>query len=74
MYSRNMVDYHLIMDMIPAISRMYFLNQLGDLGLSAAQSVGYLLPMCWVCGVIYVLDIGSGTLTYFCAFNPPQFW
>lgn len=44
MYSRNMVDYHLIMDMIPAISRMYFLNQLGDLALSAAQSVGYLLP------------------------------
>ncbi|XP_007468139.1 PREDICTED: N-acetyltransferase 10 [Lipotes vexillifer] len=38
MYSRNMVDYHLIMDMIPAISRMYFLNRLGDLALSAAQS------------------------------------
>uniref|UniRef100_A0A7N5P4K7 RNA cytidine acetyltransferase n=1 Tax=Ailuropoda melanoleuca TaxID=9646 RepID=A0A7N5P4K7_AILME len=38
MYSRNMVDYHLIMDLIPAISRMYFLNQLGDLSLSAAQS------------------------------------
>ncbi|XP_022439367.1 RNA cytidine acetyltransferase [Delphinapterus leucas] len=38
MYSRNMVDYHLIMDMIPAISQMYFLNQLGDLALSAAQS------------------------------------
>ncbi|KAM9220824.1 RNA cytidine acetyltransferase isoform 2-T2 [Dugong dugon] len=38
MYSRNMVDYHLIMDMIPAISRMYFLNQLGDLSLSAAQA------------------------------------
>uniref|UniRef100_A0A8C5ZBN0 RNA cytidine acetyltransferase n=1 Tax=Marmota marmota marmota TaxID=9994 RepID=A0A8C5ZBN0_MARMA len=38
MYSRNMVDYHLIMDLIPAISRLYFLNQLGDLALSAAQS------------------------------------
>lgn len=48
MYSRNMVDYHLIMDLIPAISRMYFLNQLGDLSLSAAQSVGYLLLVCWV--------------------------
>ena len=47
MYSRNMVDYHLIMDMIPAISRMYFLNQLGDLALSAAQSVGHLLLVCW---------------------------
>lgn len=40
MYSQNMVDYHLIMDLIPAISRLYFLNQLGDLALSAAQSVG----------------------------------
>ncbi|EHB01864.1 UPF0202 protein C20G8.09c [Heterocephalus glaber] len=38
MYSRNMVDYHLIMDLIPAISRLYFLNQLGNLALSAAQS------------------------------------
>ncbi|XP_028917575.1 RNA cytidine acetyltransferase [Ornithorhynchus anatinus] len=38
MYSRNMVDYHLIMDMIPTISRMYFLNQLGDMSLSAAQA------------------------------------
>lgn len=38
MYSQNMVDYHLIMDLIPAISRLYFLNQLGDLALSAAQS------------------------------------
>ncbi|XP_053141279.1 RNA cytidine acetyltransferase isoform X2 [Hemicordylus capensis] len=37
MYSRNMVDYHLIMDMIPTISRMYFLNQLGDTTLSATQ-------------------------------------
>ncbi|KAJ6667103.1 hypothetical protein lerEdw1_017081 [Lerista edwardsae] len=40
MYSRNMVDYHLIMDMIPTISRMYFLHQLGDMTLSATQSVG----------------------------------
>lgn len=39
MYSRNMVDYHLIMDMVPTIARMFFLNQLGDISLSAAQSV-----------------------------------
>ncbi|XP_041966822.1 RNA cytidine acetyltransferase [Alosa sapidissima] len=38
MYSQSMVDYHLIMDMIPAIARMYFLKQLGDVSLSAAQS------------------------------------
>lgn len=66
MYSRNMVDYHLIMDLIPAVSRMYFLNQLGDLALSAAQSVSYLLLVCWkgswVCGVIYVLNLGLDAL------------
>ncbi|KAL7992270.1 hypothetical protein Chor_016526 [Crotalus horridus] len=38
MYSRNMVDYHLIMDMIPTISRMYFLNKFGDMSLSATQA------------------------------------
>ncbi|XP_030629872.1 RNA cytidine acetyltransferase [Chanos chanos] len=37
MYSRNMVDYHLIMDMIPAIARMFFLRHLGDISLSTAQ-------------------------------------
>lgn len=40
MYSRNMVDYHLIMDMVPTIARMFFLSQMGDISLSAAQSVG----------------------------------
>ncbi|XP_062403816.1 RNA cytidine acetyltransferase [Sardina pilchardus] len=38
MYSQSMVDYHLIMDMIPAVARMYFLKKLGDVSLSAAQS------------------------------------
>ncbi|XP_039212813.1 RNA cytidine acetyltransferase [Crotalus tigris] len=38
MYSRNMVDYHLIMDMIPTISRMYFLKKFGDMSLSATQA------------------------------------
>lgn len=67
MYSRNMVDYHLIMDMIPAISRIYFLNQLGDLALSAAQSVGYLL-LAWRrrsedCGAVCLLGVGLGPWT-----------
>lgn len=39
MYSRNMVDYHLIMDMVPTLARMFFLNQMGSVSLSAAQSV-----------------------------------
>ncbi|XP_028651883.1 RNA cytidine acetyltransferase [Erpetoichthys calabaricus] len=38
MYSRNMVDYHLIMDLIPTTSRLFFLNQLGEVSLSVAQS------------------------------------
>lgn len=38
MYSRNMVDYHLILDMVPCISGLYFLNHLGDISLSVAQS------------------------------------
>ncbi|XP_078540379.1 RNA cytidine acetyltransferase isoform X1 [Lissotriton helveticus] len=38
MYSRNMVDYHLIMDLIPVLSKMFFLQQLGDMNLSPAQS------------------------------------
>ncbi|XP_065541481.1 RNA cytidine acetyltransferase [Lathamus discolor] len=42
MYSCNMVDYHLIMDMVPTIARMFFLNQMGDISLSAAQSALFL--------------------------------
>uniref|UniRef100_A0A8C4QVS0 RNA cytidine acetyltransferase n=2 Tax=Eptatretus burgeri TaxID=7764 RepID=A0A8C4QVS0_EPTBU len=38
MYSRNMVDYHLIMDMVPRLSRMIFLHHLPSISLSAVQS------------------------------------
>uniref|UniRef100_A0A3Q0SJ10 RNA cytidine acetyltransferase n=1 Tax=Amphilophus citrinellus TaxID=61819 RepID=A0A3Q0SJ10_AMPCI len=37
LYSRSMVDYHLIMDLVPAVARVFFLKQLGDVSLSAAQ-------------------------------------
>ncbi|KAM8860479.1 RNA cytidine acetyltransferase [Synchiropus picturatus] len=37
LYSRSMVDYHLIMDLIPTVARMFFLRQLGDVPLTAAQ-------------------------------------
>lgn len=37
-----MVDYHLIMDLVPAVARMFFLKQLGDVSLSAAQCVSSL--------------------------------
>uniref|UniRef100_A0A8C2ZCD3 RNA cytidine acetyltransferase n=1 Tax=Cyclopterus lumpus TaxID=8103 RepID=A0A8C2ZCD3_CYCLU len=37
LYSRSMVDYHLIMDLIPTVARIFFLKKLGDVSLSAAQ-------------------------------------
>ncbi|RZF38829.1 hypothetical protein LSTR_LSTR000532 [Laodelphax striatellus] len=38
MYSNNLVDYHLIMDLVPTLARIFFLNQMGDTHLSAVQS------------------------------------
>ncbi|CAG9762792.1 unnamed protein product [Ceutorhynchus assimilis] len=38
MYSRNLVDYHLIMDLLPTLARRYFLNEMGDVQISAVQS------------------------------------
>ncbi|XP_068673287.1 RNA cytidine acetyltransferase-like [Montipora foliosa] len=37
LYSRNMVDYHLVTDLLPAVSRLYFLQKF-DFELSAVQS------------------------------------
>lgn len=38
-YARNMVDYHMIMDLIPGLARLYFLGKLPDVSLSAVQTV-----------------------------------
>ncbi|KAK5643619.1 hypothetical protein RI129_007464 [Pyrocoelia pectoralis] len=38
MYSSNLVDYHLIVDLMPTLARIYFLNQMGDTQISAVQS------------------------------------
>ncbi|CAL1689574.1 unnamed protein product [Lasius platythorax] len=38
MYSNNMADYHLIMDLLPSLARLYFLNMMGDTHFSPAQS------------------------------------
>ncbi|EGI63113.1 N-acetyltransferase 10 [Acromyrmex echinatior] len=38
MYSNNMADYHLIMDLVPSLARLYFLNMMGDTHFSAVQS------------------------------------
>eukprot|EP00795_Rhopilema_esculentum_P004679 gene4679-20963_t len=37
LYSRNLVDYHLIMDLLPEVSRLYFSNRM-DFKLSTVQS------------------------------------
>lgn len=42
LYAQNMVDYHLIVDLLPSISRLYFLNQI-DIQLSIVQSVSHSL-------------------------------
>lgn len=39
MYSNNLVDYHLVVDLMPALARMYFLHEMGDTHLSAVQAV-----------------------------------
>ncbi|KAL3267287.1 hypothetical protein HHI36_011418 [Cryptolaemus montrouzieri] len=38
MYSNNLVDYHLIIRLMPRIARIYFLKQMGDVEMSAVQS------------------------------------
>lgn len=36
-YSHNLVDYHMIMDLIPALSRLYFKRRFGEMSLSSLQ-------------------------------------
>jgi N-acetyltransferase 10 len=36
-YSKNLLDYHVILDLVPAISRLYYLNMLQGVDLSAVQ-------------------------------------
>ena len=39
MYSLNLVDYHLVIDLVPEIARLYFINKLGeDFSLSLVQA------------------------------------
>jgi len=39
LYTKNMTDYHVVMDLMPMVARLYFLNKMGDMKLSAVQSV-----------------------------------
>lgn len=38
LYTKNMADYHLIMDLVPTFSRLYFLGRLSNLHMSPVQS------------------------------------
>lgn len=41
-YSRNMADYHLIMDLLPNVTKTYCLGAMGDTHFSAVQLVSSL--------------------------------
>ena len=41
-YSKNMADYHLVMDLLPVVARLFFLDRT-DVTLSTAQKVGCVL-------------------------------
>lgn len=38
-YCNNMADYHLIMDLLPTLSKLFFQNKFGDTHFSAVQKV-----------------------------------
>lgn len=38
-YARNMADYHLIMDLLPNVSKIYCLGMMGETHFSAVQLV-----------------------------------
>lgn len=54
------MDYHLIMDLIPTVARIFFLKQLGDTSLSAAQCVSF--PICY--GLSFIAAMSSVLLSY----------
>jgi N-acetyltransferase 10 len=40
MYAQNLVDYHLVIDLVPEMAKLYFTNKLGgDFSLSLVQAV-----------------------------------
>lgn len=38
-YCNNMADYHLIMDLLPTLAKLFFQNKFGDTHFSAVQKV-----------------------------------
>lgn len=56
LYSQNMIDYHLIMDLMPAIAELYFLQRLPDLHLSAVQQVKA-ISFCFSVGFFFLFIV-----------------
>lgn len=48
MYNSSLVDYHLIMDLVPAIAKLFFLKKLGSVKLSDVQSVNFIFFLLFV--------------------------
>lgn len=46
MYSNKLVDYHLIMDLVPHIARLYFTAKMRDIKLNVVQQVGVEVAGC----------------------------
>jgi N-acetyltransferase 10 len=47
MYAQNLVDYHLVIDMVPEMAKLYFTNKFGaNFNLSLVQSVYYIFLIC----------------------------
>ncbi len=46
-YSRNLVDYHMIMDLLPYISKLYYLHKFCDLNLSSMQQCLIIGQVCY---------------------------
>lgn len=38
-YSHNLVDYHMIMDIVPELARLFFMRRFGEMNLSALQQI-----------------------------------
>lgn len=62
MYSNKLVDYHLIMDMLPNVARLYFTGKMSDVKLSVVQQVREVSVVLHVLSVIS-LRIAPGPST-----------
>lgn len=65
MYSNNMADYHLIMDLLPSLARLYFLNMMGDIHFSPAQLVNILY---YLSSWVFLYRFSTFKITTYCLY------